>query len=327
MQQHLNSTKFSKDMAIVIDNISKEYRTGFWMKRYLAVDSLCLSVPKGETFGFVGPNGAGKTSTITILAGLQAPTKGNAYIHGISSQEPASKRALGFLPERPYFYTYLTAKELLRFYGGLCSLSGVSLEKRILELLERTNIMEFSDVPLGKYSKGMLQRVGLCQTLLHDPDVILLDEPMSGLDPVGRALVKEIIVEEKQKGKTVFFCSHVLSDVESICDRVAVVIKGKLRLLGTIRELVQEQEEMFRCVYRASVQCFPTEQVDTQGVRTTIISKNDLSSALLHLHQKNTEILGVSLVQKSLESVLVDEVRRDMQHAHTIDHKNMGVLA
>jgi ABC-2 type transport system ATP-binding protein len=246
------------------------------------------------------------------LAGLQAPTKGNAYIHGISSQEPASKRALGFLPERPYFYTYLTAKELLRFYGGLCSLSGVSLEKRILELLERTNIMEFSDVPLGKYSKGMLQRVGLCQTLLHDPDVILLDEPMSGLDPVGRALVKEIIVEEKQKGKTVFFCSHVLSDVESICDRVAVVIKGKLRLLGTIRELVQEQEEMFRCVYRASVQCFPTEQVDTQGVRTTIISKNDLSSALLHLHQKNTEILGVSLVQKSLESVLVDEVRRDM---------------
>ena len=327
MQQNLNSAMLSKEMAIVIDNISKEYRTGFWMKRYLAVDSLCLSVPKGETFGFVGPNGAGKTSTITILAGLQAPTTGNAYIQGISSQEPASKRALGFLPERPYFYTYLTAKELLRFYGGLCSLSGISLEKRILELLERTNMLEFSDVPLGKYSKGMLQRVGLCQTLLHDPDVILLDEPMSGLDPVGRALVKEIILEEKYKGKTVFFCSHVLSDVESICDRVAVVIKGKLRLLGTIRELVKEQEENFRCVYRASIQCFATEQVDAQGVRTVIISKNDLSSALLHLHQQNAEVLGVTLVQKSLESVLVDEVRRDMQSSHNIDHNNMGVLA
>jgi len=292
------------------------------MRSFLAVDNLNLKVAKGEAFGFVGPNGAGKTSTIKILVGLQRPSSGNAYIHGVSVLDPASRYQLGFLPERPYFYTHLSANEVLRFYGGLLKMSSTFLEKRISYLLERVNMTDFADVPLGKYSKGMLQRVGLCQTLLHDPQVILLDEPMSGLDPVGRALVRDLILEEKQKGKTVFFCSHVLSDVESICDRVAILIKGKIRNIGSIGELIKDEQPKVHCRFNSALPLNIGEALLLDGTYSVQVLKEDLSSLLSDLQQKGAEIVEVSPVRRTLEDVLVDEVQRDLQ-----PHQKLGVLA
>lgn len=322
--------------AIVLENLSKVYQTGFWMRSFLAVDDLNLSVQEGEAFGFVGPNGAGKTSTIKILVGLQRPSSGNAYLHGISVLDPTSRYRLGFLPERPYFYTHLSAREVLRFYGGLLKMPKKELHTRMEYLLERVNMTAFADVPLGKYSKGMLQRVGLCQTLLHDPQVILLDEPMSGLDPVGRALVRDLILEEKHKGKTVFFCSHVLSDVESICDRVAILIKGKIRSMGSIDELVKDEQPKVQCRFKAPLNFEGSlslgEELLLDGTLRVTVSKEDLPHLLQTLLHQRAEIIDVLPIRRTLEDVLVDEVQKDLgssqkKPSEKKSAKEMGVLA
>ena len=230
--------------ALEARGLGKVYRTGFLMRRIEALADLDLTVEPGEVFGFVGPNGAGKTTTIKIFAGLQRATSGEARIFGVGHRDPESRRRLGFLPERPYFYQHLSAREALRFYGELCEVPARQRERRAEELLERVDLVRFADVPLRKYSKGMLQRVGLCQALLHDPDLVILDEPMSGLDPMGRALVAELIREEQAAGKTVFFSSHILHDVEVLCDRVAILIKGRLRAVGPVRELIPEGQTL-----------------------------------------------------------------------------------
>ena len=175
------------------------------MRPHVGLEGLDLQVERGEIFGFIGPNGAGKTTTIKILMGLHRATSGTATLFGIDHRDPASRARVGFLPERPYFYQHLTARELLQFYGQLMELPSERLKRRSASLLERVDLVRFADVPLRSYSKGMLQRVGLCQTLLHEPELIVLDEPMSGLDPLGRALVRDLILEERERGCTVFF--------------------------------------------------------------------------------------------------------------------------
>ena len=227
--------------AIQIRQCSKTYRAGFWLRPIEALQPLDLEVRAGEIFGFVGPNGAGKTTTIKILVGLHRATSGNADIFGVPVSQAESRLKMGFLPERPYFYQHLSPQELLAFHGQLCGMARDQYEERITTLLERVDLTRFGSVPLRKFSKGMLQRVGLCQALLHSPDLLILDEPMSGLDPLGRALVRELILEERDRGCTIFFSSHILHDVETLCDRVCILVRGELRALGDTETLLADQ--------------------------------------------------------------------------------------
>ena len=205
---------------------------GFWRKRPRALRPLNLTVEEGEIFGFLGPNGAGKTTTLKLLMGLVIPTGGSARILGKSIDEAEVKAQIGFLPEQPYFYDYLTAKELLEYYAQLSGVPPKDRSRKIDAMLERVGLKDAARLQLRKFSKGMLQRVGLAQAILHDPKVVFLDEPMSGLDPMGRREVRDLIEELKQQGKTVFFSTHILSDAEALCDRVAVIHQGELRGVG-----------------------------------------------------------------------------------------------
>jgi ABC-2 type transport system ATP-binding protein len=223
---------------IRILGLTKEFRLGLRRRLSVVVDGLDLEVEQGEIFGFIGPNGAGKTTTIKILLGLIYPTSGMAWILDRPIGDVAVKNRVGFLPESPYFYEYLTGEEFLKFYGQLFGLRGGLLDKKIDEMLEMVKLSEARSLPLRKYSKGMLQRVGLAQALVNDPDVVILDEPMSGLDPIGRRDVRDVILRLRDQGKTVFFSTHILPDVEMICDRIGILVKGRLQAVGTVSELV-----------------------------------------------------------------------------------------
>jgi len=221
-----------------IEGLTKEFRLGLGRQRVVALDRLDLEVEPGEIFGFLGHNGAGKTTTIKLLLGLLAPTAGRAWILDRPIQDVAVKQHVGFLPESPYFYEYLTAAEFLTFYGQLFGLSRQALTKKIDDLLTMVSLADARHLPLRKFSKGMLQRIGLAQALVNDPQVVILDEPMSGLDPIGRRDVRDIILRLKDEGKTIFFSTHILPDVEMICDRVGILVKGQLRAVGAVHELV-----------------------------------------------------------------------------------------
>jgi ABC-2 type transport system ATP-binding protein len=226
--------------AIRIDKLTKDYWIGFWRKRpYRALDRLSLAVQPGEVFGFLGPNGAGKTTTLKLLMQLIFPTSGHAEILGRPVGDVAVRRRIGFLPENPYFYDYLTAEELLEYFARLFGCSGADARRRASRLLDRVGIgAERRTLQLRKYSKGMIQRVGIAQALLNDPDVIFLDEPMSGLDPLGRREVRSLILELRDQGRTVFFSSHILADAEALCSRVAVVAGGRLAAEGRISDIL-----------------------------------------------------------------------------------------
>ena len=230
-------------LAIEVRGLTKTYHSDFWKKPVTALRGLDLDVHRGEIFGFIGPNGAGKTTTIKVLVGLHRPSAGTALVLGQPVAKPLSRARLGFLPERPYFYQHLTPRELLTFYGDLLDVPRKVLKTRLEALLERVDMHRVADEPLSSFSKGMLQRVGLAQALLGDPEVVILDEPMSGLDPMGRALVRDVLLEERDRGRTLFFSSHILHDVETLCSRVAVVIGGRLQGVGTVGELIGEQTD------------------------------------------------------------------------------------
>jgi ABC-2 type transport system ATP-binding protein len=226
--------------AIEASSLSKDYFVGFWRKRsWRALDRLSLSVEPGEVFGFLGPNGAGKTTTLKLLTGLIFPTDGFATVLNRPAGTPAALRSLGYLPENPYFYDYLTAGELLDYYARFFPMTAAERRRRADLALDRAGLTQFRDVALRKFSKGMLQRIGIAQATLHDPEVVLLDEPMSGLDPVGRRDVRNLILRLKAEGKTVFFSTHILSDAEALCDRVAILHRGKLAGVGQISDLLR----------------------------------------------------------------------------------------
>jgi ABC-2 type transport system ATP-binding protein len=225
--------------AIVIDQISKTHRpTWPWQQPATVLREVSLSVGHGEIFGFLGPNGAGKTTTMKIVLGLMRATSGSVEVLGRPVQDVDVHRNIGYLPESPYFYDYLTAEEFLNFYGRLGGVNKGELCERIPALLERVGLTEARCRPLRKFSKGMLQRIGLAQALIHDPELVMLDEPMSGLDPVGRKDVRDIILSLRDQGKTVFFSTHIISDVELICDRVGILAKGRMLAVGRIEDLV-----------------------------------------------------------------------------------------
>jgi ABC-2 type transport system ATP-binding protein len=228
--------------AIETVDLTKDYKVGFWRPRpYRALDGLSLTVERGEVFGFLGPNGAGKTTTLKLLMQLVHPTRGRATILGAPVGDVAVKRRIGYLPEHPYFYDYLTAEELLVYFAGLFGQSAADARARASRLLDETGIGAERRLQLRKFSKGMIQRVGLAQALVNDPEVIFLDEPMSGLDPLGRRDVRALILRLRDEGRTVFFSSHILADAEALCSRVAVLARGRLVAQGRISDIVAFQ--------------------------------------------------------------------------------------
>src|SRR6476659_1759379 len=224
--------------AIRTRELSKDYSVGFWRPRpYRALDRLSLDVATGDVFGFLGPNGAGKTTTLKLLMQLVFPTSGDAEILGRPAGDVGVRRRIGYLPENPYFYDHLTAEELLDYYGRLFRMPAADRRKRIAATLDRLGVGAERRMALRKFSKGMLQRVGLAQALLNDPEVLFLDEPMSGLDPLGRRDVRALMLELRDAGRTIFFSSHILSDAEALCSRVAIVAKGRLAAAGRLADM------------------------------------------------------------------------------------------
>jgi ABC-2 type transport system ATP-binding protein len=225
-------------LAIRTRDLSKDFFVGFWRPRpYRAIDRLSIEVASGSVFGFLGPNGAGKTTTLKLLMQLVFPTSGDAEILGRPVGDIAVRRRIGYLPENPYFYDHLTAEELLDYYGRLFRMPAVERRRRVAATLDRLGIGGERRLQLRKFSKGMLQRVGLAQAILNDPDVLFLDEPMSGLDPLGRRDVRALMLELRDQGRTIFFSSHILADAEALCSQVAIVAKGRLAAAGSLADL------------------------------------------------------------------------------------------
>src|SRR6266540_1582776 len=236
--------------VVDIHQLTKDYEVGFWRKHKVrALDGLTLTVNQGEIFGFLGANGAGKTTTLKLLMRLIFPTAGSARILDHDIAEVSMHSRIGYLPENPYFYDYLSALEFLNFCGQIFGLSKTDRNSRAKDLLSRVKLDESKwNVQLRKFSKGMLQRVGLAQALINDPEVLFLDEPMSGLDPVGRREVRDLIAALRQEGKTVFMCSHILSDIEVLCDRVAILKGGRLAHAGSLDELRSRESSLIEII-------------------------------------------------------------------------------
>lgn len=224
-------------IAVEVQGLGKTYPPQVGQPAKIALVGATLKVVQGETFGLLGPNGAGKTTLQKILLGLIRPTAGTARVLGAPPENSQVRARVGYLPENPYFYTYLTGREFLEFCGGLFGMSGPLLRTRSNQLLERLGMSQAATMPLRKYSKGMLQRIGVAQALINDPEIVFLDEPMSGLDPLGRRDLKDLILDLKKDGKTIFFNSHILSDVEALCDRVGILNNGRLIACGGVSEI------------------------------------------------------------------------------------------
>ncbi len=227
-------------------DVEKSLPFGFWLRRKQVLKGVSLSVQEGEIYGFLGPNGAGKTTSIKCLLGLLYPDAGSVELFDQPGPTLAARRRIGYLPERPYFYPHLKGRELLEYFGRLFGMRGSELRAKCDELLAMVGLSDEGDKPAGQYSKGMLQRLGVAQALINDPDLVILDEPMSGLDPIGRREVKDLIMAVKKRGATVFFSSHILSDAEALCDRVCLLVDGKLHLEATLDDLLDEKVEYWQ---------------------------------------------------------------------------------
>ena len=311
--------------AIEILSLTKDYPVGFWRKRMRrSLDNLTLEVEQGEVFGFLGPNGAGKTTTLKLLMGLIFPTCGTARIGGRPIDDVAMHREIGYLPEQPYFYDYLTAGELLDYYARFFDYSAAERRKRVRLFLDLVGLASAADLQLRKFSKGMLQRVGIAQAILHDPQVVFLDEPMSGLDPVGRREVRDVILQLKQQGRTVFFSTHILSDAELLCDRVAVLVGGKLQGVGAPGETVSFQVDAMEIIFEAGGD-FPlprqlAEKATRVGGRCRIeVPEADLYAALDQLRDCQARILSVSAIRSTLEDYFFGLIDRQKAPAHAVE--------
>jgi len=311
--------------AIEISGLTKDYPSGFWRKRMRrSLDDLSLQVEDGEVFGFLGPNGAGKTTTLKLLMGLIFPTSGTARIRGRSIDDVAMHRDIGYLPEQPYFYDYLTARELLDYYARFFGYSAGERRERVERFLDRVGLASTAHIQLRKFSKGMLQRAGIAQAILHDPQVIFLDEPMSGLDPVGRREVRDIILELKEQGRTVFFSTHILSDAEMLCDRVAVLVGGKLQGVGSPNELVSMQvtgmEILFELPEGCALPSVLTGRAARAGTRYRIeVPEVELYKALDLLRDSEARILSVQPLRPTLEDFFFGLVNREKSANHATE--------
>jgi ABC-2 type transport system ATP-binding protein len=297
--------------ALEILGLAKSYSVGFWRKTLRpALHPLNLTVKEGETFGFLGPNGAGKTTTLKLLMGIIFPTSGSAKILGRDFRDPQVKRDIGFLPEQPDFYDYLTAPELLDYYAQLSGVAEAERQKRIPALLERVGLTDVGNKQLRKFSKGMLQRVGIAQAVIHDPKLIFLDEPMSGLDPIGRREMRELLQSLKDEGKTLFLTTHILSDAEALCDRVAVIHEGELRGIGVVEDLTSKTADKTEFVWQgaqvvASVSRLLAERHVTGDIVRAVASSADTDLLLEKLRQQGARVISVTPLHGTLEDYFV----------------------
>ncbi len=225
-------------VCIKLENVRRSFKTHFWSERKEVLKDISLEVYKGEIFGFLGPNGAGKTTTIKVITGLIKVESGKASIFGKSVDSLETKKRIGFLPESPYFYEHLTGYEFLKVHARLGNVKNY--KDRVSKLLNRVGLKESANLHLSKYSRGMLQRIGIAQALIGDPEILILDEPLSGLDPIGRKEIKELILDEHKKGKTIFFSSHILPDAEAVCDRIGIIIDGRIMEVGELKKLLKK---------------------------------------------------------------------------------------
>jgi ABC-2 type transport system ATP-binding protein len=301
-------------IAIETFHLEKTYAVGFWRKKpRVALRPLDLTVEEGEIFGFLGPNGAGKTTTLKLLMGLVFPTAGSARILGFAIDDPRMKAQIGFLPEQPYFYDHLTARELLNYYGQLSGVPAKERSARVERMLARVGLSDSAGMQLRKFSKGMLQRVGLAQAVLHDPKVVFLDEPMSGLDPMGRREVRDLMEELKQQGKTVFFSTHILSDAEALCDRVAVIHQGELRGVGHVAELTSSVAAKVELIWNGSTvpAGFGALGAECHVIGETIravVPEAQQEAALEILRRERLRLISLVPVRSSLEEYYLQKV-------------------
>ena len=301
--------------VLEISRISKSYRASFSLRKYWILRDLSFSVEPGEIFGFIGPNGAGKTTTIKLVMDLIRSDGGTIRIFGRSHREVGTKARIGFLPENPYFYDYLTAREFLDFYGRLFGFSRAVREAKTRALLEKVGLGNRGDRQLRKFSKGMLQRIGLAQALINDPELVILDEPMSGLDPVGRREVRDLILSLKRAGKTVFFSTHILSDTEQICDRVGILSKGDLKAVGKVSQLLAHEAKFYEVTFSGlSSDGLPgVESVVSRDGGETLVRARDeaavqaLAEAVL---RRGGTLKGVVPQRESLEDLFLREIHR-----------------
>jgi len=292
--------------AIETQGLCKQFR-GKRMARVDALKSLDLCVGQGEVFGFLGPNGAGKSTTIKLAMGLLRPTSGMASVMGVSAAQPESRRRVGYLPENPAFYDYLSAEEYLLFVASQFGMGRELIKSRSEETLKLLGLWDARKRPMRGYSKGMIQRVGVAQTLVHDPDVYILDEPMSGLDPIGRALVKDIILDLKKRGKCVFFSTHITDDVEKVCDRVGVIVKGTLVVVDSVENILRSGVEGY-LVHLKAPEGDPVVFAGVQAVRRT----GPIAEYYVPRELFNKFMGEINRMEQ--EVVLVETKRRDLEN-------------
>lgn len=313
------------DAAIEIENLTKDYPFGFLhLKKRRSLEGLTMKVEDGEVFGFLGPNGAGKSTTMKLLVGLTFPTAGNARILGKPISDIEMHRDIGYLPEQPYFYDYLTAAELLDYFARFHDLKAADRRERVQRMLKKVGLETARKIQLRKYSKGMLQRVGLAQAILHDPRVLILDEPMSGLDPLGRREVRDIILELKREGRTILFSTHILSDAEMLCDRVGVIVGGKLRGVGAPDEIVGVKAHGMEILFEytgssAGAVALLGKATQTGNRYRMQVSEEDLYATLEQLRGAAARILLVTQMKASLEEYFMHLVEADRAQAAAVE--------
>ncbi len=294
--------------AIKTEALGKIYRKGLRQQRVQALNDLSLAVADGEIFGFLGPNGAGKSTTIKLLCDLIRPTSGRATILGQDVRRPEARRQIGYLPENPSYFAFLTGWELLDFHGTIHHLSRSLIRERGEELLEILELIDAAGRRVHTYSKGMVQRLGIAAALIHDPQVLIFDEPMSGLDPVGRKLVADLMLEMRNRGKVVFFSTHILHDVEVICDRIGIIIEGELRFCGTLPDVISESfsfyEVLLRRVEPEQVGALAQQGHNPVSFEDKVkldVAKGDLVSFLASFMQEDVELISIEPKRLNLE--------------------------
>ena len=312
--------------VIRVENIVKDVRPGFGLRRKRVLDDISFEVERGEIFGFVGPNGAGKTTTMKLLMGLIRATSGRATILGNEVGQTRFHREIGYLPEHPTFYDYLTGREILHFYARLCGMPAAARKQRVDLLLGWVSLEHAADDRLRTYSKGMLQRVGIAQALVHDPAVVFLDEPMSGLDPLGRKEMRDLILRLREDGKTVFMNTHILSDMEQVCDRIAIIVEGRMCYQGRIEDYLREGEaqvdiELESVPPELAAMLEERHGAKLRGVRDRIefrVVDKHVPDVLRAALEAGAGVVSVHSHRPSLESVFLTAVR-DASHADRTD--------
>ncbi|NJM45356.1 MAG: ABC transporter ATP-binding protein [Alkalinema sp. RU_4_3] len=313
MEPVLDASSANSVPAITTQNLSKQYRTGFWLnQRVRSLSQLDLTVYQGETFGLLGQNGAGKTTLIKTLLGIIRPSRGKATVLGRPIGNRAVKQRIGYLPENPYFYETLTGWEVMEMTAGLFGLSRGAVRSRIPELLDLVGLPQEAarKKQLRQYSKGMLQRIGMAQALINDPELLFLDEPMSGLDPMGRFQMREIILQLKKQGRTIFFNSHVLSDVEKLCDRVAILDRGEMIAMGSLQELLGDSQA-YQVKVRGGNPEILKQRVDNlhfqEGLWVGTL-KGDPQDFIASLRLIKAQLVSINLARPSLEDFFVGQL-------------------